>query len=386
MQADAAGFEIGAAAADITPRGEQYLGGFALARSGSEIFSRLEVRAFVVRCGGLQVAIVGIDNLGLMREDVEWMKSGIAGFANGAVFLCSSHTHAAPDLVGFWGRWFLSSGRDRAYLAQVRKGVVDAVAAAAASARPARLWLAEAALPPRGLVKNSKRSEVFDRRITVLQARDAVSGEPIAALLHLSCHPEVLRRGNVKVSSDYVGALCDAWRAAGLGEPVFVSGALGAMVTPGISPNGEEGVPLMGARLCELAKAALPAAREVQPRGLEVRRRDVFSPFTSPALLLGRLSLVIPREVYGGMVRSTVGYLRLGDVEIATVPGEMEPTLAARIRRESGKPNLLVFGLVDDELGYLLSEDDARNPRFGYERLMSTAVDVGERVLAALLR
>lgn len=378
--------EIGAAEADITPPGVQYLAGYRIARESVGVFSRLAVRAFVVRRGELEVALVGIDNLGLQREDVEWIKSGIAGFHNGAVFLCASHTHAAPDLVGFWGRYFLSSGRDRDYLALVRSQTVAAVAEARAKARPARLVRGEALLPPRGLVRNSKREEVFDRRMTVLQARDLATDAPFAALLHLSCHPEVLRRVNEKLSSDYVGALCERWQAAGLGQPVFVNGAIGAMVTPGITPNGEPGVPLMGERLFELGKQALASARDVAGGGLEVRRRDLFSPFTSPALLLGRLSLAIPRAVYQGYVRSTVGYLRIGDLEIATVPGEMEPGLAARIRRESGRPGLLVLGLVDDELGYLMGERDARNPRFEYERLMSTSVDIGERVLAALLR
>ena len=377
---------VGAAEADVTPTGVQYMGGYRIARESIGVFSALKARALVLATKDLKVAIVGLDNLGLQREDVEWIKSGITGFHNGAVFVCASHTHAAPDLIGFWGWFFLSSGRDREYLALVRKQVCAAVAVAEANARPAQLVRGEAWLPPRDLVRNSKREEVFDRRMTVLQAKDAATGEPLAALLHLSCHPEVLRRANEKLSSDFVGALCDSWMGAGLGQPVFVNGALGAMVTPGIKPNGEPGVPLMGERLLALGREALASAQPVSGTELEVRRRDVFSPFTSPALLLGRLSLAIPRAVYSGKVRSTVGYLRVGDVEIATVPGEMEPGLAARIRRESARPNLLIFGLVDDELGYLMGENDARNPRFEYERLMSTSVDVGERVVEALLR
>jgi len=378
--------EVGAAEADITPPGPVYLAGYSMARVSTGVFSPLAARALVLRCGGQKVAIVGIDNLGLQREDAEWIKSGIAGFQNGAVFLCSSHTHAGPDLVGFWGAYFLSSGRDPEYLGLVRQRIVEAVAAADANAREARLFRGEAWLPPRDLVRNSKRPEVFDRRLTVLQARDAHGGAPLGALLHLSCHPEVLRRGNDKVSSDFVGALCDAWRKEGLGQAVFVNGALGAMVTPGISPTGEAGVGLMGQRVLELCRQALAGAQEEPVERIEVRRRDVFSDFTSPALRIGRLSLAIPRAVYSGQVRTTVGYLRVGDVEIATVPGEMEPGLAARIRRDCGRPNLLILGLVDDELGYLLGERDARNPRFGYERLMSPSADCGERVLEALVR
>ena len=64
----------------------------------------------------------------------------------------------------------------------------------------------------------------------------------------------------------------------------------------------------------------------------------------------------------------------------------MEPGMAERIRRQAMRPNLLVFGLVDDELGYLMSLKDAVDPEFAYERSMSPCVDAGERVLQALLR
>ena len=376
---------MGAAEAEITPKTPQYLAGYSLARVAEGVHSPLKARACVFELGGERVAIVGIDSLGMHREDADWIKSGIPGFANGNVFLCSSHTHAAPDLIGFWGWYLLSSGRDRAYLQQVRAGVAKAVAAALAAAKPARLSHGSAELPPQGLVRNTNRPEVFDRRFHVVQAHDAQSGAPLAAILHLACHPEVLRRGNTKVSADFVHDLCERWQQAGLGQPVFVNGALGAMVTPAVRPNGEEGIPIMGQRLFTLAQAAARAAVPLGVRELEVRRRDVFVELTSPPLLLGRLSLAILRPAYGGEMRSTVGYLRLGPLEIATVPGEIEPGFAADLRARAHRPEMLVFGLVDDELGYLMRVADARDPEFAYERLMSPCVDAGERVFSALV-
>jgi hypothetical protein len=373
----------GFASADITPVRDLYLGGFDLARVSTGIHSRLQARALVLELGDMRVAVVGIDNLGLQRQDVEWIKSGLVGFQNGCVFLCSSHTHAAPDLVGFWGWYFASSGRDRDYLARVRHGVAEAVAAAAARLRPAEFYRGEARIPLQGLVRNSNRFGLFDRRLTLLQARDAETGAPLGALLHMGCHPEVLRRGNTLVSSDFVGALCDSWAAAGLGQAVFVNGALGAMVTP--QPSGTDGISRMAEGLLAVARRALATAEPVPVADIEVRRRDVYMPLTAPGLLLGRLTLAIPRPAYGGQLRTSVGYLRIGEVEAVCVPGETEPTLAERLRRTAGKPNLLLLGLVDDEVGYLMREVDARDPLFGYERLMSPVVDAGERIAAALV-
>jgi hypothetical protein len=342
----------------------------------------LKARAMVFLHGEMRVAVVGIDNLGLQRDDVEWIKSGVYGFANGCVFLCSSHTHAGPDLVGIWGPYLLASGRSRDYLAMVRGRVAEAVEAAVEGARPARLVRGEARVSPEGVVRNSNRKGLFDRRLTVIAATAVESGEPLGAILHLGCHPEVLRRRNTLVSSDFIGPLCDRWREAGLGQAVFVNGALGAMITPHL--NGVDGIEVMVDALLAVAQRALAAAEPLPADELEVVRRDVYMPLTSPGLLLGRLTLVVPRAAYDGELRTTVGYLRIGALEVACVPGEMEPVLAARLRSELGRPRLLLFGLVDDEIGYLMRERDARDPEFSYERTMSPVVDAGERIVAAL--
>lgn len=379
----AAELRVGAARADITPRRSCYLAGFSMDRRSTGVHLPLEVRALVLELGDTRVALVGLDSLGLMRDDVDWIKAGIPEVRADCVFLCSSHTHAAPDPVGIWGRYLLTSGRDRAYLARLAAGVRRAVARAVRRLAPARLWVGEARLPPRGLVRNSNRPGLFDPRLTVVQARTAKGGEPIATLVHLGCHPEVLRRDNTLVSSDFVGAWCAQLRQEGQGEAIFLNGALGAMVTP--EPRGVAGVERMAGALAERAAAALARARPIETGFLEVRRADLYMPLTSPYLALGRLAMVIPRESYEGNLRTTVGYLRLGDLEMAFVPGEIEPALAARIRARARRPALLIVGLADDEIGYLMREVDARDPLFAYERSMSPVVDAGERVQRALL-
>ena len=93
------GLRIGAAQRDITPwpagadadapeprpwRDPQYLGGFDPARTATGVVSPLAVRAMVFELGGETFAILGLDNLGLMREDVDWIKAGL-GLAPGNV-------------------------------------------------------------------------------------------------------------------------------------------------------------------------------------------------------------------------------------------------------------------------------------------------------------
>ncbi|MCA8944365.1 MAG: neutral/alkaline non-lysosomal ceramidase N-terminal domain-containing protein [Planctomycetes bacterium] len=380
--ADHGALRAGFAIEDITPEGAPYLGGFGLNRRATGVDSRLTVRALVLVVGETRVALVGIDTLGLQRHDVEWIKSGIDGFTNGCVFLCSSHTHAAPDPIGLWGKYMLTSGRDRAYIARVGHAVRDAVRRALDSAAPARLVCGESRMPADGLLRNSNRPDVFDRRITILQARSAAD-EPIGSLIHFACHPEVLRRGDSLVSADFVGRLCDRWEAAGHGPAMFVNGALGAMISPRL--HGQQNLDVAGDMLLGWAESALEGAEPVEGDELEIRRRDVYLPMKSWALRLARLTTVIPRHVYAGALRSTLGYLRIGDFEACCVPGEAEPGYARRIVAASGRARLRVFGLVDDEVGYLMSERDARDPEFAYERTMAPGPRAGEILLEVLV-
>lgn len=377
------GLQVGFGRADITPRDPQYLAGFNLNRPYTAVQSPLYVRTMLLRVGGEEVAICGIDNLGLQREDVEWIKDGLPGIAKGRVFLCASHTHAAPDLVGLWGFYFMTSGREQGYLRQVAAGVRRSLDEARRGLQPASLHWGESRAPREGLIRNSNRKDLFNPRVSVLQARGR-DGRELGALLHLACHPEMFRRRHTVVSADMAGAFCDAWEAAGRGRAVFVNGELGAMITPGFRPRGEEGMPLVGQALLRLGEAALAAARPVEASELEVRRRDIFLPLETPGLSLGRLTGVIRRELYAGNLRSSVGYLRLGDFECLAVPGELEPSFANELRMRLRKPRLLILGLCDDEVGYLLRRQEALDPEYAYERSMSPGVDAGERMRRAI--
>ena len=48
------------------------------------------------------------------------------------------------------------------------------------------------------------------------------------------------------------------------------------------------------------------------------------------------------------------------------------------------RPDLVVFGLCDDEVGYLMRDHEAGDPEYAYERSMSPSRLAGERVSAAI--
>lgn len=384
VTATASVMRVGSAEREITPKVGDYMGGFSIARTSSAIGSPLKVRALVIETGARRFAILGIDSLGLMREDVDYIKSGLGGFANGDVFVCSSHTHAGPDPIGIWGYYFLTSGRSGAYIGRIRAAAREAVLAARRHADHAKWQYGQAMLPDTGLVKNANRRGVFDRRVRVLHATALSDGRPLGSLLHFACHPEVLPRRNTLVSADFVGSLCDEWRRRGHGQAVFANGALGAMISPDFKSRDMDGVRDFGRITCDLCEQALANSKPLPVDAIEVRRSDVYLPMKSAAFRIGRTTTVLQREVFSGAARSVVGYLRMGAFEAVSIPGEMEPALAEQMRGQLGKPDLVVFGLCDDEVGYLMREQDAIDPLFAYERSMSPCRTAGERVRRAV--
>lgn len=383
-RATAKTMRVGSAERDITPQVGDYMGGFSIARTSTAIGSPLKVRALVIETDARRYAILGVDSLGLMREDVDYIKSGLGGFANGDVFVCSSHTHAGPDPIGIWGYYFLTSGRSGAYIGRIRAAAREAVLEARRNADLAKWQYGKALLPAEGMVKNANRRGVIDRRIRVLHATARDDGRPLGTLLHFACHPEVLPRRNTLVSADIVGALCDEWQRRGHGQAVFVNGALGAMISPDFRPRDMEGVRAFGKKACDLCEHALQQSRPLPVDAIEVRRSDVYLPMTSAAFRIGRTTTSLQREVFSGAARSVVGWFRLGPFEAVAIPGEMEPALAEQMRGQLGKPDLVVFGLCDDEVGYLMREQDAVDPLFAYERSMSPCRTAGERVRRAV--
>ena len=193
-----------------------------------------------------------------------------------------------------------------------------------------------------------------------------------------------MRRDNRLLSSDIAGALCDAVTADTGATAVFLNGALGAMVTPS-RPYGTKGMAPHRDRLLGLVREAETAARPLLAEPFTVRRTDVFLPVDNRGYHLSFQLGLFPRQLWQGHVRTTVGVFEIGPVRAASVPGEIEPNLAGRIKAQLGGAPSLVFALADDELGYLMAREDAQLPTFTYERTLTPCDDAGDRLSKAVL-
>jgi hypothetical protein len=387
-------FLAGAATRDITPNpAEQpvYLAGFQGNRTADGIEAPLSVRALALRFGEQSAVLISCDLIGLDRSDVEEIRTMATGRGVDpqSLIVACTHTHSGPDTIGLWGPDATTSGVDPLYLASVKRAIVDATVEALTFCCPVVMRGALSRLP--GFVKNFRTPEIVDDEVATLQFIKP-DGETVATLVNLACHPEVLDGASRLISPDYAGAACRAIEAAVGGTALHVSGALGGM----LSPDTDDRTPAFVARMGQAyADAALAALADVAPQPvtrLALRRTTVDIPLENPLLaqaLAGGLAR--PRSIDGARVATSCVLLDLGPVQLLGVPGELLPRLGFALKGALPGPCRILIGLADDEIGYILPDDeftppdDYQNPGAQYEESMSLGPHTGSLVVAAAL-
>ena len=408
----------GFAETDITPKlGDKpvYMAGFGQNRKATGVHDPLKARAVVLRHGGQKLAVVALDLIGFFNADVAHVRERLDGFDY--VLVCSTHEHEGPDTLGLWGPNPFTSGIDPAYVKSVEDQAVQAVQAADEAARPVIARLGTAQAPE--LLRDSREPYVKHDELTAIEFLDADRHTPAGLVVQWNCHPETLDSKNTEISADFVGVTVGHLRDKYRCPVVYLNGTVGGLMTSlGLEVKDEQGRALAdgtwekteryGRLVGALAERALARAEEVRLTPLEARRREVFVPMLNPRYLLGRQLGVLDRQAFlwtgdpyraepadrkaAGKplgIRTEVGWLRLGDVEVAAIPGEIYPELVLdrvqdppdpgadfpdapvepAIYKQMRGPHRMIVGLANDEIGYIIPKRQwDEKPPFCYGR------------------
>ncbi|TWT44772.1 Neutral ceramidase precursor [Phycisphaerae bacterium RAS1] len=423
---------IGAAAQPITPPGVMALAGGTPYRLSAGVHDDLWARAIVVDDGAHRVALVSLDLIGLDYDDVVRCREDVAAVVDvDYVLIASTHTHSAPDLIGAWA--LLPNCGDDPYRQLVGQGVAQAVAAAAADLTVARLVVASGPAGDPPLSRDVRPPEVIDDRLTVWQARDAVTDEVICTAVHFAVHPILVPSISPLVSSDFPHYLRQAVESGWPGDVdaggniesitaqggvcLFLNGALAGRITPrgtervasGATDDlGFDRAQGFGYRLAQRALALLETQAETVDvtDGVGVSAAPIRVPLTNPALAAAASTCIIHRPVTDGSVASEVAVVSFGPLEFFAVPGMIFPELVlGPVAPAAGSdfggaafesPTLgtlargrysVTIGLANDLLGYIIprSQWDAEAPFITSEAPYGEAVSPGPDTAAVVL-
>jgi hypothetical protein len=401
----AAQLRVGAAKRVITPdlekHGPVYMAGFGQNRRATGVHDDLYVRCIALSAGVRPLAICGVDLIGVFLDDVRRIRASVP---DADVVIAALHDHEGPDTMGLWGAAQGQSGIVEAYMSMITARIAETAHDAVQSMRPARIRLAKVKTPELdGFIDDTRPPVVHDAEIVALQAEGS-DGNPIATLINWANHPETLGSRNTLITADYSGYLCKEAEARLGGTAVFINGAVGGMQSPlGAKVKDAAGKLLpettfekaafIGTRVARLAAEALGNSKPVALDSLVFREKLVQIPMANQGFqMAAKAGVFAGRKAPNadGTTTTAVGYVRFASgtapqLEIALIPGELYPELSVggverysgadfpdvpvepAIKQQMSAPYRMLFGLADDENGYIIpkSEWDEKPPFLG---------------------
>ncbi len=334
------------------------------------------------------------------------------------LIVASTHDHEGPDTMGLWGPGPLQSGIDEKYMVWLRERITQAAVEAARSMQPARLTLARDDHPLLAMLQSDSRPPyVKDPYLFVMHLASESSGQTIGDLINWSDHPETLGGKNTEITADYPHWLCQYVEASSGGTAIFVNGSIGGLLSSNggsvalqdpetgavAADNTWRKAELFGNFIGKIAERTVKGGEAVNVDSIDFRGATIYVPLHNDRFRLagangifggrkplytgGRIDPAIIQKDVPGMgelnfstgrdVRTEVSYIRLlagarVAAEIVTVPGEIYPELVnggitrypgadypdapfePAIREHLKSPYQFIFGLANDELGYII--------------------------------
>jgi neutral ceramidase len=431
--------KVGVGQVDYTPElGLPLLGNFRDDYGARGVHDRLYSRALVLEdSAGLKVALLSIDICMVDRQNTALMRRVIAAQTDlppENILIAATHTHSAPAAMRL------------GMMPKAADAAVERFLTKAASA----VLLANQQLKPSVLKFGTTRESrlPFNRRLHckdgkthmnwegldpefVIRALGAVDpqvigvsveqeGRPVAALVNFALHPAILAGDNWLYSSDFPGCMAECLgRLSGNGLiPIFVNGCCGNVNHVDYSDRtqgrGYQMIQRVGYLLGVAAREALDGAVPLARGGLSLSREKVR---------LKRLKITkdqyqwaaevirqaqdhpahgqvdgLPDEHYARLWSemyhhkeeddcAEVCALRIGDLGIVTLPGEMFCEFGLEIKKRSAARHTLVIELANDALGYFPTQEAFQQG--GYEPTPGTTLyesTAGELLTASAIR
>jgi neutral ceramidase len=198
----------GAATADITPDGPQFLFGYPhVARMSTEVHDRLLSSALFLCDGRVALLMVATDVVSVSNATVRRARERIqraTGIPPAHIMITATHTHSGPmtlDLLSCEDDAAVPK-TDPAYLHHLEDGIVAAAVQACARARRATVGLAIADGSCVGTNRHDPAGP-SDPQVPVLAIRYRDCPKFLAAMIVCSMHPTVLHEDSTLISGDF---------------------------------------------------------------------------------------------------------------------------------------------------------------------------------------
>ena len=393
----------GAAKVDITPAADAALpmSGYAGRTEGFKgIHDHIYARAIVLSDGTKLAAIVSWELIGVptpVWEEVSRRVANETGIPSEYLLLTAVHDHSAPAPFGMYGN---DSPKSAGYTKQVEDATIEAVRKAKENLQPAKIGIGTGKAyvninrreysPETGWWLGYNPDGPSDKTVTVIRV-DALSGKPIALLINYAVHAVVMGGENYQITGDLAGATSRYVENFYRGRPEE-------------APRGDAGaaIQLRPSEIAENVVASWTSGAAGDQNPISLARGSDFTLVESLGKILGEAAVrtaegihttdrasiwgkqqeitcpgrkvaagPLPRKEYAWQdaepVSIRLSLLRIGDIALAGVSGEVLTMINEHLRKETSSMSAHVVMLThaNGSSGYI--PDDAAFSQVSYE-------------------
>lgn len=400
-------------------------------KPSDDVLDELYAKALVLDDGTNTVAIVSADLLYTPLEEITGPVRRIIkekiGIPGENVLICATHTHSGPEV---FTRSKFSRGKidndaaakiDQAYLAMLVEKIASSAMLAHKNMQEVRIGAAKGQLPeivfnrrpkndagqvkmaftlppevratrkieagPEGDVKvtfalpDEKTQWHFgpiDPEVCVLRVEDP-NRKAVGSIVNFGCHPvSIYPSLPTTISADYPACATKVIEQAEGGLCLFALGLAGDAVPldRGVRPREQIGRSLGGEALRRLQ--FLPTSGDVTLKAL---KKEITFPIKHPSS-----EKPADGDKTAELVTTEIQVLRLGDIYILGLPGEVLVEVGLPIKKRAGLEKLFIVTLSNDAIGYV--SHSAAYDEGGYEPGTATnlAQGAGEIMIEQALK
>lgn len=360
-----------------------YIAGYNNGVEIADVLDYCEARAIWLDTGDKGILLIGVDCIALDSSVVNKIREALSDIPNCvSIQVYSTHTHAGADTLGMWGPIGID-GKNDAYMENLIQAAIEAGHEAAQNRTKGELYFGQ--VKTKNMYRDSRNPQVYDENLYQIrfEADDKNSG---IRLFSYGAHPESLRGTNRLLSRDFAGRLCDEVTKATGDNTMFAPGAIGGLIMTkeftyaNYNPVGN--LEFTSEALVEYALSLTEdMEKKISPQMIFSSKNCVVPMDNTAFWLYKLLGILNNKEVrtesatgYG--VETEVSVLKLDNLALALIPGEIFPELVyggeygdagigtenpeplVQIAQDYGVKELVIIGLANDEIGYIVPPTD----------------------------
>lgn len=359
---------------DLSRHDPIYLAGFDRGRKATGIHDDLWSRCICLKIQNTTIAIASVDLIGVMYSEYKTILEKLPDTIDiDLVIITSTHNHEGPDVIGLWGSK-LSTGINWEWYEGAMTTIADTIIESYESMVPAGLKFGHAQAT--GYSRDSREPKITDDQVETIQAVD-MNETPIATMIFYGSHPEVLWDKNTLITSDYPHYIYEYIEENAGGTAIFVTGAIGGLITPKVENHTFEGAKQFGKAIAGMSLRSIENTSIIWDTEIRTESKEIYVPLTNPVFRLASIINILDRPLYHLRkdVITSVNVIELGQkgnlAQIVTVPGEDFPENWLELKDKLHAQHRILIGLGNDELGYIVTYENF--DRTDYEESMSAS-------------